>query len=179
MSHALHWHFKFHTTRNGPGMMYWSMMYWTGEWIYDVSTSGCWGHRILEYRQNWSPQSSHLASTGLVLDVLRGADLGLDVLQVRHRRNRDDGSAAGPWGFGRGADHSHHLHLVPRSAGAAGWGFGRSWAAVATAIGGLGWVSWIRGKCIMGNVVHKQISLFSFFQYIFLNLSFIPKWRFF
>lgn len=110
-------------------------------WLHPCVLVGA--HHMFGKRQskNIPAWSSHLASTGLVLDVLCGTDLRLDVLKVRHGCHRGDGGAAGPWGFRRSADHSHLLHLVSRGAGTARWRFGCGWAAVTTAIRGLGRVS--------------------------------------
>lgn len=59
-----------------------------------------------------SGKDRHLSSPRLVLDVLRGADLGLDVLEVGQRLV-DDAQLLGCGGgrLGRGAHH-RHLPLV-------------------------------------------------------------------
>lgn len=50
----------------------------------------------------------HLSSFGLVLDILYGADLGLDVLEVRQWLVDDaELLGRGRRGFGWGADYGH------------------------------------------------------------------------
>lgn len=65
-----------------------------------------------EMRTEQRGKGGHLSSPGLVLDVLRGADLGLDVLEVGQRLV-DDAQLLGRGGgrLGRGAHH-RHLPLV-------------------------------------------------------------------
>lgn len=54
-------------------------------------------------------RGGHLSSAGLILDVLRGADLGLDVLEVGQRLV-DDAQLLGRGG-GRLGGRAHHRHL--------------------------------------------------------------------
>jgi len=84
-------------------------------------------------------RQAHLAASGLVLHVVRGADLGPDVLQVRHGGRRQGGRRAAlerAGGFGRGADHRDLLDLVGlgRRLGGRRLARGGLWAAVATPI---------------------------------------------
>ena len=63
----------------------------------------------------------HLASFWLVLDVLRGADLGLDVLEVRQRLVDDaELLGCGCRRLGWGADYGHLSLLGNQAEGARG-----------------------------------------------------------
>lgn len=74
-------------------------------------------------RTNRRGGGGHLSPFGLVLDVLRGADLGLDVLEVGQRLVDDAELLGGGCGrFRRGADHRHFPLLGNEAEGARGSG---------------------------------------------------------
>lgn len=81
---------------------------------------------------------NYLPASRLVFEVLSGANLGLDVLQVRHGCNRSDRGTRSQWTrwFGRGAHHRYFLHLLSRGGGPTGR------AAATTTVWGFRWVSW-------------------------------------
>lgn len=83
---------------------------------------------------NILPRWTHLTTPRLVFDVLSGTDLGFDILQIRHGRDRSNWGtrSEGAGRFGWSAHHSYLLHLLSRCAAATGRRF-RGGRAAATA----------------------------------------------
>lgn len=79
----------------------------------------------LKLKEERGVGGGHLSSAGLVLYVLRGADLGLDVLEVGQRLV-DDAQLLGRGGgrLGRGANHRHLALVGDEAEGARGAGPG-------------------------------------------------------
>lgn len=84
-----------------------------------------WEKKVRQQRTGRTNETGdgYLSSFGLVLDILRRADLGFDVLEVGQRLVDDAELLWSRCGrFGRGADHGHFPLLGNQAEGARGPG---------------------------------------------------------